>query len=282
MWRQLSDEVDSAVDREGGPGDVGVGHQEDDGVGDLVGLGNATERDALGLRRDDRSRRSPAMRVSNGVSTMPGRMMLRRSAAISRATTRARISAAPAAAATIAPPRRGRATPAPVQMVIEPSVIVGVLVLADVERAPQAVLDRIPHRRRIDCGDLAIGVRPGEHHDVIDVLERSEQRRHRSVVGDVQRRPRTAPPSWSSTAASRASSRPTTVIRAPASCASAAVARPMPDVPPITTTSASSSDSDMRRSWPTAGIVVVIGTTTDWPAIAAGGPRVRSVRATGL
>jgi hypothetical protein len=71
------------------------------------------------------SRRSPAIWASIGVSTMPGRMMFTRIGASSRATTRARISAPPAAAATMAPPRRGRATPTPVQMVMEPSVIFG-------------------------------------------------------------------------------------------------------------------------------------------------------------
>ena len=49
-----SGEAEAAVDREGGSGDVGVAHQEEDAVGDLLGPGDATEWGALRLRRDHR------------------------------------------------------------------------------------------------------------------------------------------------------------------------------------------------------------------------------------
>src|SRR2546423_545654 len=106
-----------------------VGRDEDDvtrpdGDGGLgAGLGGSLTPGAIqGLAP---ARRSPAIRANIGVSTMPGRMTLTRIGASWRAIALASTSEPPAAADTMAPPARGRPTPAPVQIVIEPDVIFG-------------------------------------------------------------------------------------------------------------------------------------------------------------
>ena len=77
--------------------------------------------------------------------------------------------------------------PAPVQSVIDPPVIFGAAYLHTKIGAPEPVVDRPAHRRRVQVGERPGHMRAGEVDHVVDRVQRVEQRRDRALVGHVER-----------------------------------------------------------------------------------------------